>query len=65
MHQHSGDEINFTPKTRINVCEQENVKLTLSDFNESSPCIYNVQNGKPDRSSESYFTNSVVETKFP
>ena len=35
MHQHSGDEIKFTLKTRVNVCEQENVKLNLSDVNET------------------------------
>ena len=48
IHQHSGDEINFTPMTRVNVC-----------------CTFDIQNGKPDRSSESYFTKSVVGTKFP
>ena len=38
IHQHSGNEIKFALKTRINVCWQENVNLNLSDFNDISSC---------------------------
>ena len=37
----------------MNVCDQENIKLFLSDLNESSHYTFNIQSGKPDRSSES------------
>ena len=32
----SKDEIKFTLKTGVNVCDQKNVKLFLSDFNDSN-----------------------------
>ena len=38
----SGDEIKFTLKIRVNVCDQKNVKLFLSDFNESNCCTFRV-----------------------
>ena len=47
----SGDEIKFTLKSGC--LWPKNVKLFLSDFNESNRCTFNIQSGKPDRSSKS------------
>ena len=33
----------------MNVCDQNNVKLFLSDLNESSHCTLNIQSGKPGK----------------
>ena len=65
IHQHSGDEIKFALKTRVNVCEQKNVKLNMLDFNESSCCTFDIQSGKPDRSSESILYKVCCGNKIP
>ena len=52
IHQQNGDEVQFTLETRVNVCDQNNVKLFLSDLNKSSHCTFNIQSGKPDRASK-------------
>ena len=64
IHQHSKDEIEFTLETRVNVCNQKDMKLFLSDLNESNHYTFNIQSGKPDRSSES-IPYKVVGTEFP
>ena len=53
LHQHSKDEIESTLETRVNVCDPKNMKLFLSDLSESNHYTFNIQSGKPDRSSES------------
>ena len=53
IHQHSGDEVQFTLEMRVNVCDQNNVKLFLSELNDSSHCTFNIKSGKPDRASDS------------
>ena len=47
-------EIKFTLKTIVNLYYQKYMKLFLSDFNESNRCTFNIQSGKPDRSSKKY-----------
>ena len=46
----SGDEIKFTLKTRVNVCDQKKLKLFLANFNESNCCTLNIQSGRSSKS---------------
>ena len=56
----SRDEIKFTLKTIVNVYYQKYMKLFLSAFNESNCCTFNIQSGKPVRSSKKYALQSLL-----
>ena len=58
-------EIKFTLKTKVNLYYQKYMKLFLSDFNESNRCTFNIQSGKPDRSSESMLYKVCCGARIP
>ena len=53
MNHNDIQDINFCLEIRVNVRDQNDVKLFLSHLSESTGCTFNVQSGRPDRSSDS------------
>ena len=53
IHENNFQDVKFTLETRVNVCDRNSVKMFLSKLNDSSCCTFNVQSGRPDRSSDS------------
>ena len=44
--QHSSEDIKFDLEVRVNVHDENNVKLFLSELNDSLGCTFNVQSGR-------------------
>ena len=61
IHGNSVDDFKFELETRVDVSEKENVKSFLSDFNESSRCTFNIQDGKADRSTDNENARRVLQ----
>jgi hypothetical protein len=60
LHENNLNDVKFTLETRVNVCDKSDVKVFLAKLNESSCCTFNVQSGKPDRSSDSATARRVL-----